>query len=96
MPVVSLLEKLFDYLSFPRLSGWHRVWCAWYNVPMSKLVIICGISFAGKSTLGETIAQRFGYVQVDVDDMKFHLYGPASKDEGCHTNGCVAMGSSWV
>ena len=52
-----------------------------YNVPMSKLVIICGISFAGKSTLGEAITQRFGYVQVDVDDMKFHLFGPDSKDE---------------
>jgi len=47
--------------------------CAWYNLPMSKLVIICGISFAGKSTLGEAIAKRFDYAQVDVDDMKFHL-----------------------
>src|SRR5712692_6328429 len=57
---------------------------AWYTVPMSKLVIICGISFAGKSTLGEAIAQRFGYAHVDVDDMKFHLYGPESKDEELH------------
>ena len=81
MPVVSVLQMLFSYLSFPRLAAWHLVWCAGYNVPMSKLVIICGISFAGKSTLGEAIAQRFGYVQVDVDDMKCHLYGPASKDE---------------
>ncbi len=80
MPVFSLTEKLFSYLSFTRLAGWHLV-CAWYNLPMSKLVIICGISFAGKSTLGEAIAQRFDYAQVDVDDMKFHLYGPESKDE---------------
>jgi predicted kinase len=48
---------------------------------MNKLFIICGISFAGKSTLGEAIAKRFGYEQVDVDDMKFQLYGPAIKDE---------------
>ena len=48
---------------------------------MKKLLIICGISFAGKSTLGEAIAQRFGYAQVDVDDMKFQLYGLDSKDE---------------
>ena len=48
---------------------------------MNKLFIICGISFAGKSTLGEAIAKRFGYAQVDVDDMKFQLYGPAIKDE---------------
>jgi len=63
-----------------RLAGWHLV-CTWYNLPMSKLVIICGISFAGKSTLGEAIAKRFDYAQVDVDDMKVHLYGPESKDE---------------
>src|SRR5713101_1087429 len=80
MPVFSLTEKLFSYLSLTRFAGWHLV-CAWYNLPMSKLVIICGISFAGKSTLGEAIAQRFGYAQVDVDDMKFQLYGPDSKDE---------------
>jgi predicted kinase len=48
---------------------------------VSKLVIICGISFAGKSTLGEAIAQQLGYAQVDVDDMKFHLYGPETQDE---------------
>ncbi len=80
MPVFSLTEKLFSYLSLTRFAGWHLV-CAWYNLPMSKLVIICGISFAGKSTLGEAIAQRFGYAQVDVDDVKFHLYGPECKDE---------------
>lgn len=48
---------------------------------MNKLIIICGISFAGKSTLGEAIAQRFGYAQVDVDDTKVQLYGLDCKDE---------------
>src|SRR6266702_2509405 len=80
MPVVSGLEMLFSSFSFTRLAGWHLVY-VWYNLPMSKLVIICGISFAGKSTLGEAIAHRFDYAQVDVDDMKFHLYGPEGKDE---------------
>lgn len=48
---------------------------------MPKLIIICGISFAGKSTLGTAIAARFGYEQVDVDDTKFALYGPDIHDE---------------
>jgi predicted kinase len=48
---------------------------------MNKLFIICGISFAGKSTLGKRIAQRFGYREVDVDDMKCDLYGPDIQDE---------------
>jgi predicted kinase len=46
-----------------------------------KLIIICGISFAGKSTLGQAIAQRFGYEQVDVDDTKLALFGPDLRDE---------------
>ena len=48
---------------------------------MSKLLIICGNSFAGKSTLAQTIARRFGQAQVDVDDVKVQLYGPVEKDE---------------
>ena len=47
---------------------------------MGKLLIVCGISFAGKSTLGHAIAQHFGYAEVDVDDTKFSLYGPAIQD----------------
>ena len=74
-PSPALASSLFCYVPL------HNICHGIYNVPMSKLVIICGISFAGKSTLGEAITQRFGYVQVDVDDMKFHLFGPDSKDE---------------
>jgi predicted kinase len=48
---------------------------------MPKLIIICGISFAGKSTLGTAIAGRFGYTQVDVDDTKFSLFGLDIRDE---------------
>jgi predicted kinase len=48
---------------------------------MSKLFIISGISFAGKSTLGKKIAQQFGYAEVDVDDTKAQLYGPDIQDE---------------
>ena len=48
---------------------------------MKRLFIICGLSFAGKSTLGKAIAERFGYEQVDVDVTKLHLYGPNAEDE---------------
>ena len=44
-------------------------------------MIICGISFAGKSTLGAAIAQRFGYAEVDVDVTKVDLYGEDAVDE---------------
>lgn len=48
---------------------------------MPKQIVICGISFAGKSTLGAAIAGRFGYEQVDVDDTKFALFGLDIRDE---------------
>jgi predicted kinase len=48
---------------------------------MPTLIIICGISFAGKSTLGEAIASRFGYEQVDVDDTKIALCRADVRDE---------------
>jgi len=48
---------------------------------MSTLIIICGLSFAGKSTLGDAIAKRFAYEQVDVDITKLNLYGQDAKDE---------------
>jgi shikimate kinase len=48
---------------------------------MPKLIIICGISFSGKSTLGKAIAGRFDYEQVDVDGTKFSLFGSDIRDE---------------
>lgn len=42
---------------------------------MSKLIIICGLSFSGKSTLGNAIAKQFGHKVVDVDETKTQLFG---------------------
>ena len=43
------------------------------NSPL--LVVVCGLSFAGKTTLGTALARRFNYQQVDVDQTKVRLYG---------------------
>ena len=42
----------------------------------NKLIIVCGLSFAGKSTLANAISAAFGYLQVDVDETKDELFGP--------------------
>lgn len=47
---------------------------------MAKLVIVCGLSFAGKSTLAHALAQQLGYAEVDVDDTKADLHGPDVQD----------------
>ena len=39
------------------------------------LVVVCGLSFAGKTTLGSAVARRFNYKEVDVDLTKVRLYG---------------------
>jgi predicted kinase len=49
--------------------------------PANRLIIICGLSFAGKSTLANEISAQFGYTEVDVDETKLDLYGPGIDDE---------------
>ena len=49
--------------------------------PSNRLIVICGLSFAGKSTLADAICNAFGHVQVDVDEVKTELYGPGIADE---------------
>jgi predicted kinase len=48
---------------------------------MPKLILICGLSFAGKSTLARHIADRFGYPEVDVDETKVDLFGATVTDD---------------
>jgi predicted kinase len=47
---------------------------------MPRLIIICGLSFSGKSTLGKALAQTLGCAEVYVDETKFRLHGPHVKD----------------
>jgi len=47
---------------------------------MNKLYILCGIPFSGKSTLAKEIINRPEYIRIDLDDVKFDLYGSSVKD----------------
>lgn len=49
---------------------------------MSTLIVICGLSFSGKSTLARAIAERLGFHVIDVDEVGAALYGaPADADD---------------
>jgi predicted kinase len=48
---------------------------------MSKLILICGIPFAGKSTLASVIRNHVPCIEIDVDDTKTQLYGSEIADE---------------
>ncbi len=47
---------------------------------MNKLYILCGIPFSGKSTLAKAISDKLGCERVDLDKIKFDLYGKDIKD----------------
>jgi len=47
----------------------------------NKLIVVCGFSFAGKSTLGRAICEEFGIREVDVDKTMLELYGDTVNDE---------------
>lgn len=47
---------------------------------MNKLYILCGIPFSGKSTLAKAISNTLGYEVVDLDEVKFELYGNDTRD----------------
>ncbi len=47
----------------------------------AKLYIFCGIPFSGKSTLTKEIAKRKGFTRIDLDEVKFDLYGKDITDQ---------------
>jgi predicted kinase len=47
----------------------------------TKLYIFCGIPFSGKSTLTKTLAKQKGYTRIDLDEVKFDLYGKDITDQ---------------
>ena len=48
---------------------------------MSTFIILCGQPYAGKTTFGRAIVDKFGHEIVDVDVTKEHLYGLGLKDD---------------
>lgn len=47
---------------------------------MNKLYIFCGIPFSGKTTLAKIVAEKFNYFRVDLDEVKFELFGKGISD----------------
>jgi predicted kinase len=51
------------------------------NGSVGTLVLICGLSFSGKSTLAKAITTKFGYEEIDVDEVGAKLYELNMDDE---------------
>lgn len=52
------------------------------NKSMGTLIVICGLSFSGKSTLARAITRKLGYEEVDVDEVGAKLYQLNIESEG--------------
>lgn len=52
-----------------------------------KLYILCGIPFAGKTTIAQKISEKLGFIKVDLDEVKFQLFGNSIKDEDIDQKG---------
>jgi len=48
---------------------------------MTKLYLLCGIPFAGKSTFAKKFSKEKGFSVVDFDEVKFEIFGREIKDE---------------
>ena len=46
-----------------------------------NLYILCGLPFAGKTVLAKELVKIKGWVRVDLDEVKFELFGNDIKDE---------------
>lgn len=49
---------------------------------MPKLFILCGLPFAGKTTLAKELEKQFGWVRLSIDEVKFEFgYEDVSDDD---------------
>ena len=48
---------------------------------MSKLYIFCGIPFSGKTTITKLLENKFHWKRIDLDEVKFELFGDNVRDE---------------
>lgn len=54
---------------------------------MNKLYILCGLPFSGKTTLAKELVNRFGFTRIDLDDIKFELFGNQITDDEVDEDG---------
>ena len=48
---------------------------------MGTLIVICGLSFSGKSTLAKAITRNLGYEEIDVDEVGAKLFKLSIDDQ---------------
>lgn len=53
----------------------------------NKLFILCGIPFSGKTTLAKRMIDKLGFTRIDLDEVKFELFGKDITDSQIDQDG---------
>lgn len=53
----------------------------------NKLYILCGLPFSGKSTLAKRIVEKTGFTRIDLDEIKFEMFGKGITDSQVDQSG---------
>jgi predicted kinase len=54
---------------------------------MNKLYIFCGIPFSGKTTIAKELEKAKGFKRIDLDEIKFSIFGNNIEDEQVDKDG---------
>lgn len=57
----------------------------------NKLYILCGIPFSGKSTQAKKLVEKLGFTRIDLDEVKFELFGYSIMDSQIDQSGWDAV-----
>jgi predicted kinase len=52
-----------------------------------QLYILCGLPFSGKTTLAKKLVAKLGFIRIDLDEVKFELFGQGIKDDQIDQSG---------
>ena len=53
----------------------------------NKLYILCGLPFSGKTTLAKTLVSKLSFTRIDLDEIKFSIFGKDITDDDIDQNG---------
>ena len=53
----------------------------------NKLYILCGLPFSGKTTLAKILVSKLNFTRIDLDEIKFSLFGNNITDDEIDQNG---------
>ena len=53
----------------------------------NRLYILCGIPFSGKTTLAKKMVEKFNFTRIDLDEVKFDLFGSSVIDSEIDQSG---------